>query len=78
MENGAAREPKTLLEAVRYFSDQDRAFDFVKSLRWADGCVKCPRCGAGEPSFLTTRRRLNRPSADNAQRSGQRFDARQA
>jgi len=49
-------QPKTLLEAVRYFSDADRAFDFVKSLRWPTGEPVCPHCGCLEHSFLTTRR----------------------
>jgi hypothetical protein len=56
MSNTAAREPRTLLEAVRYFSDADRSFNFVKDLRWPDGKVTCPRCAAVEPSFLTIRR----------------------
>ncbi len=49
-------EPTNLLEAVRYFSDDDRAFAFVMNLRWPDGNVTCPRCGVGNPSFIATRR----------------------
>jgi transposase-like protein len=56
MEKSAAQEPRSLLEAVRYFSDPELAFNFVKGLRWADGCVKCPRCEAADPIFLKTRR----------------------
>lgn len=52
----AVREPQTLLEAVRYFADPGLAFTFVKDLRWADGVVRCPRCGHDDPSFLSTRR----------------------
>lgn len=48
--------PRNLVEAIRYFSDPEQAFDFVKNLRWADGRVICPRCGHDEVSFLTTRR----------------------
>jgi len=44
------------VEAIAYFSDADRAFEFVCKLRWPDGVVICPRCGNGEHSFLTTRR----------------------
>jgi transposase-like protein len=47
--------PSTLLEAVTYFSDLDVATDFVAKLRWPHGPV-CPRCGAMEHSYLTTRR----------------------
>lgn len=50
------RLPTNLVEAIRYFSDEDRCFEFVKSLRWPDGEVGGPRCGTGDPSFLTTRR----------------------
>jgi transposase-like protein len=48
--------PRTLLEAVRYFSDEQRAFDFVVSLRWTDGRPVCPDCGSLEQSFISTRR----------------------
>ena len=47
--------PKTLLEAVRYFSDEDVCVAFVASLRWPNGPI-CPRCGGGEHSYLKTRR----------------------
>jgi transposase-like protein len=46
--------PKTLIQAVQYFADPDRALAFMVSLRWPGGVV-CPRCGGLEPSFLKTR-----------------------
>lgn len=49
------REPKTLLEAVRYFSDPDVALAFVVAIRWPNG-AECPKCGSGNPMFLKTRR----------------------
>ena len=49
------RQPRTLLEAVRYFSDPDVALDFVVNLRWPNG-IECPSCGGTEHSFLKTRR----------------------
>lgn len=48
--------PKTLQEAIVYFSDPQRAFDYAKSLRWPNGKVTCPRCGKGKHSFIKTRR----------------------
>lgn len=48
--------PNTLVEAIRSSADEDRAFEFVKSLRWADGDVACPRCGGADPSFTSTRK----------------------
>lgn len=48
-------QPKTLLEAIRYFSDLDVCTEFVAKLRWPNG-PHCPRCGSVEYSYLTTRR----------------------
>lgn len=50
------REPQTLQEAIIYFSDPERAFDFAVRLRWPDGVVTCPRCGVAKNSFIKTRR----------------------
>jgi transposase-like protein len=49
------KRPTNLLEAIRYFADLDVATKFVADLRWPSGPV-CPRCGAMEYSYLTTRR----------------------
>jgi transposase-like protein len=48
--------PKTLQEAIVYFSDPQRAFDYAVKLRWSEGRVKCPRCGSEKHSFIKTRR----------------------
>ena len=48
--------PNTLQEAIVYFSDPQRAFDYAKKLRWPDGNVVCPRCGKAKHSFIKTRR----------------------
>jgi transposase-like protein len=49
--------PKTLIEAVHYFADEDVAHAFVTNLRpdWPNGPV-CPRCDSPEATFLKTRR----------------------
>jgi len=49
-------EPETLQEAIVYFADPDRCFDFAVKLRWPDGHVVCPRCGTAKHSFIKTRR----------------------
>jgi len=49
-------EPKTLQEAIVYFADPDRAFEFAKKLRWPDGNVVCPRCTKAKNSFIKTRK----------------------
>jgi transposase-like protein len=48
--------PKTLQEAIVYFADPQRAFDYAVKLRWPDGKVSCPRCGTEKHSFIKTRR----------------------
>ncbi len=48
--------PTTLLEAVRYFSDPDKALEFMATLRWPDSAVRCPNCDSGEVRFIPTRR----------------------
>ncbi len=36
--------PNTLLEAVRYYSDEQNCHAFMVELRWPDGKVTCPHC----------------------------------
>lgn len=51
------KAPETLLQAVAYFADEGVAHEFVATLRWPDGQIECPKCGAiGEHYFLSTRR----------------------
>ena len=56
MKNTTPNLPNSIVEAVRYFANAERCFEFVKSLRWTDGEVSCPRCGGADPSFITTRK----------------------
>ncbi len=39
------REPKTLQEAIVYFSNPDNCREYLIARRWPDG-VTCPRCGS--------------------------------
>src|ERR1035441_142343 len=48
--------PETLQQAIIYFSDPDRCFEYAMNLRWPNGVVSCPRCGSEEHSFIKTRR----------------------
>jgi hypothetical protein len=48
-------EPKTLVEAIRYFADPDVTLRTMVELRWPDG-VRCPTCGSADVRFLATRR----------------------
>jgi transposase-like protein len=55
MTSATLQEPSTLLEAVLYFSDKTRSFEFVRQLRWAEGRARCPHCNHGDPWFIATR-----------------------
>ncbi len=46
--------PQNLTEAIRYFADKDRAFQFMVQMRWPMG-VYCPRCACTEVSLIKTR-----------------------
>ena len=48
--------PETLQQAIKYFANDDVAFEFMKKVRWPSGHVSCPRCGSGEVSFISTRK----------------------
>lgn len=51
------REPKTLQDAIRYFSDEDVCIRAVSRLRWRSGKPECPACGHTEHYYLATQRR---------------------
>jgi transposase-like protein len=50
------KKPVTLDQAIVYFADTDRAFEYAKWLRWPDDKVICPRCGSDSNSFVKTRK----------------------
>jgi transposase-like protein len=51
------KQPTTLLEAVTYFSDPDRAWAHFVKVRWPNA-VACPRmgCGSAAVQFISTRK----------------------
>jgi transposase-like protein len=48
--------PKTLIEAIQYFSDEQTCIDAVAEMRWPNG-VHCPECAADSPYYLKTQKR---------------------
>jgi transposase-like protein len=54
--DASLKTPKTLQEAIAYFSDPARTFDYAKRYRWPDGTVRCPRCNGIKHSFIKTRK----------------------
>src|SRR3954465_15988972 len=50
-----AHFPKTLQEAIKYFSDPDTCNTFMAQMRWPEG-VTCPNCEGMAVSYISTRR----------------------
>lgn len=48
--------PKTLQQAIRFFSDDLTCVKFVASRRWIDGKAVCPRCQSDNNTFMESRR----------------------
>lgn len=48
-------EPKTLQQAILFFSDIDNCIQYLAERRWPDGKVRCPRCGSEKVSYVPTR-----------------------
>ena len=55
MDNGNAGKP-SLHDAILYFADYQHCHDFMVSLRWPDGKVTCPICGAEKVCYLAKNR----------------------
>jgi transposase-like protein len=50
------KAPKTLQEAIQYFSDYDDCREFMASVRWLDGVVRCPYCNSDKITYLAKAR----------------------
>ena len=50
--------PKTLLDAVRYYSDPKICFETMVGVKWPDGKPTCPKCGHNEVYIIATRQLL--------------------
>ncbi len=51
------KTPKTLQEAIQYFSDPDKCQEYMVAVRWPDGKVTCPTCGSEKVVYLANQRR---------------------
>jgi len=54
--SNAERQPKTLMDAVRYFANPDRCEKIVASMIWPDGKAVCPKCKATDVTYMQSRR----------------------
>ena len=44
--------PKTLLEAINFFSEYENCRQYMIAVRWADGIVRCPTCGSENVIYM--------------------------
>jgi transposase-like protein len=56
MESKTMSEPKSLQEAIVYFSNPDNCIDYLAIRRWPNGSVTCPTCGSDKVKFRAHRR----------------------
>jgi len=49
-------EPKSLQEAIVFFSNPDNCIDYLALRRWPDGKIICPYCGSDKVKFNPNRR----------------------
>ena len=50
--------PKTLLDAVRYYSDPKVCFETMLAVKWPDGKICCPKCGGDNIGVIASRSML--------------------
>jgi len=66
-------EPKTLAEAITYFSDPENCLAYLTKRRWPNG-VACPRCERRDVAFVPSRRlwqcRTRHPKAQFSLKAG--------
>jgi transposase-like protein len=43
---------KTLQQAIQHFADPENCRKFMEFMRWPDGVIKCPHCGATKLTWL--------------------------
>jgi transposase-like protein len=49
--------PRTLQEAIVFFSDYANCHRAVSEIRWPDGVVRCPHCGSDNVTYMENARR---------------------
>ena len=59
-----SEQPKSLLAAVRYFSDPKTCFDSMIKAKWPDGHIRCPKCDSDMVGVIRSRSILQCKSKD--------------
>jgi transposase-like protein len=49
--------PKTLQQAIQWFSKEENCIAYMVQQRWPDGVVVCPTCGRKDVSWLANQRK---------------------
>src|SRR6185369_16692111 len=50
--------PRTLIEAVRFFSNIDLCNEYMVGIKWPDGKIVCPKCHGDNVGKIETRKML--------------------
>ncbi len=50
------KAPKTLQQAIQFFSDSENCRQFMIVVRWGDGIVRCPICDSDKVTYLAKAR----------------------
>jgi transposase-like protein len=51
------RYPRSLSDAILYFSDYEHCRQFMIDMRWPDGIVRCTTCNSDKVTYLANQRR---------------------
>ncbi|MBZ5668055.1 MAG: IS1595 family transposase [Acidobacteriia bacterium] len=62
------REPRSLQEAILYFSNLDNCVEYLAASRWPNGVVVCPICGSEKVSAFNSTRRTWKCSTHHSKR----------
>lgn len=54
-------EPKTLIQAIAYFSDSETCNAYMRRIKWPDGKIACPHCEAGGDRIAESKARPRAP-----------------
>jgi transposase-like protein len=49
-------KPKTLQQAIQFFTSYENCRDFMVAIRWPDGKVRCPQCDSDKVTYLENAR----------------------
>ncbi len=66
--------PKTLIEAIKLFSEYENCREFMIRVRWTDGVVRCPQCQSNKVTYLANAKvykcRTNHPKQKFSLKAG--------